>query len=292
MAKTLPVQERRLTVTRVTQWIQRHDESWLFVAMYIGFAVVLSVWLSLFWLVLMVGIHFLFEMIRHSQSRKSWLSLLSIASWEIRLDVALVLLAFAVALYMDAIMGIVGLQSAGRAAVATSTASRVGTRAVAWQRMVRAVVLGFDDVANAIRAIFMRKRGAEEGLPAAVDAVAAPAAATAAADPSPDSDTGGPAVAASNPTASPIGRLPGWGDRWSFWDRLTLGLMGACVIAMVMAPPLTGSTYEEGLETLRQELQPFPGDAHGTGRELETVAHRAHGASWFTGEVIVRVQPW
>jgi len=246
-------------VTRVTEWIQRHDESWLFVAMYIGFAVVLSVWLSLFWLVLMVGIHFLFEIIRHSRTHDGWADRLSMASWEIRLDVALVLLAFAVALYMDAIMGLVGLQSAGRAAVATSTASRVGTRAVAWQRMVRAVVLGFDDVANAIRAIFMRKsqKGAEV-LPAAVGLAATSAVAEGvpvAGGVGPGEASPGVASSSGLPSSS---RLPGWAEPWGFWDRATMGLKGACIAAMVIAPPLTGSTYPAALETLREELKPFP----------------------------------
>jgi len=249
-------------VTRVGQWIQRHDESWLFVAMYIGFAVVLSVWLSLFWLVLMVGIHFLFEVIRHFRTLDSWAARLSMASWEVRLDIALVLLAFAVSLYMDAIMGILGLQSAGRAAVATSTASRVGTRAAAWQRMVRAVVLGFDDVANGFRAIFMRK-GEQTGeeLPAEVEAAATPAVAaaiTAAGEGGPEEASPAMASLSSLPSSN---RLPGWAEPWSFWDRVTMGLMGACLVAMVMAPPLTGSTYPAAVETLRQELQPFPADA-------------------------------
>ena len=234
-------------MTTVSQWIQRHDESWLFVAIYIGFAVVLSVWLSLFWLVLMVGIHFLFEIIRHSRTHDGWVARLSVASWEIRLDVALVLLAFAVALYMDAIMGIVGLQSAGRAAVATSTASRVGTRAVAWQRMVRAVVLGFDDVANAIRAVLMRK--GETAAPAVAGAV--PVAEEG------EPEEVAPAMASSSDLPS-SSRLPGWAEPWGFWDRMTMGLMGACIAAMVIAPPLTGSTYPAALETLREELQPFP----------------------------------
>lgn len=233
------------------RWIRTHDESWLFVAIYIGFAVVLSVWLSLFWLVLMVGIHFAFELVRQSTDFPRWSAVVSMASWEVRVDLALLLLAFAVSLYMDLIMAILGLQSLGRAAVATS---RVGTRAVVWQRAVRAVVLGFDDVANAIRAIFMKKGAASQPAPAAASVGAEPEAPD---DPDPA------------PTTAPDARsrgLPGWGERWGFWDRFTMALSGACVAAMIAAPPLTDSTYGEAVETLREELRPFPQEEENSGQ--------------------------
>lgn len=306
-------------------WIRTHDESWLFVAMYIGFAVVLSVWLSLFWLVLMVGIHFAFELFRQSRVFERPVAVVSMASWEVRVDIALLLLAFAVSLYMDLIMAILGLQSLGRAAVATS---RVGTRAVAWQRAVRAVVLGFDDVANAIRAIFMRKggaaaaagigvegpdptaggtepRGEERGVePAAQmdsttsgeEGMGEPAGAQMSPGPdrevspeaedlgtpgSPSPDRGADdgehrkaaAIEAGAGDRSP--RAPGWGDRWGFWDRFTMALSAACIVAMVAAPPLTDTTWREAAETLREELRPIPppeeaGDDGETGGENDT----------------------
>jgi hypothetical protein len=222
------------------RWIQSHDESWLFVAMYIGFAVVLSVWLSLFWLVFMVVIHLLFELVRQSRMYDQWTAVASMASWEIRVDIALLLLAFAVSLYMDLIMGILGLQSLGRAAVATS---RVGTRAVAWQRAVRAVVLGFDDVINGIRAIFLRKgsSGEEEAE-------------------EPESAPDEAASAPSSTLGEPEPRLPGWGQRWGFWDRFTMVLAAGCLAAMLLAPPLTESTYRDAARTLLEELRPFPND--------------------------------
>jgi hypothetical protein len=235
----------------ILEWIRNHDESWLFVVIYIGFAVVLSVWLSLFWLVLMVGVHLLFEVIRHAASQDRWLPLLSIASWEVRVDVALVLLAFAVSLYMDPIMWALGLQSAGRAASATAAASRVGARAVAWQRMVRGVVLGFDDVANAVRAVFMRKgavAGEADGAGPAPELPGAPRSA-------PEAARAPGAVGRAGPD---VVRAPGWASPWSFWDRMTMGLCGACFVAMLAAPPLTDSSYGKAVETLREELRPFP----------------------------------
>jgi len=241
----------------ILHWVRTHDESWLFVAIYIGFAVVLSVWLSLFWLVLMVGIHFLLEIFRQARDHEVWPAVLSMASWEIRVDLALLLLAFAVSLYMDLIMAILGLQSLGRAAVATS---RVGARAVAWQRAVRAVVLGFDDVANAIRAIFMKKGGASvEAARAGAggDARAMPPSGPAEAAPEVVS-SGDPETETADTSDARRSTVPGWGDRWGFWDRFTMALSAACVIAMVAAPPLTDSTYAQAVETLIEELRPFP----------------------------------
>jgi hypothetical protein len=220
------------------RWIQTHDESWLFVAMYIGFAVVLSVWLSLFWLVAMVVIHFLLEVIRQSRVYEGWAAVASMASWEIRVDIALLLLAFAVSLYMDLIMAVLGLQSLGRAAVATS---RVGARAVAWQRAVRAVVLGFDDVINGVRAIFLKKgsSGAEEPEVA-------------------EGDSGETSPGPSSGPSAPQPPLPGWGQRWGFWDRFTMFLATGCLAAMILAPPLSESTYRDAARTLLEELRPFP----------------------------------
>jgi hypothetical protein len=230
------------TLAGLIRWIQTHDESWLFVAMYIGFAVVLSVWLSLFWLVAMVVIHFLLEVIRQSRVHEGWTAVTSMASWEVRVDLALLLLAFAVSLYMDLIMAVLGLQSLGRAAVATS---RVGARAVAWQRAVRAVVLGFDDVINGIRAIFLRKGSSEARAPEVAE--------------------GAPAESSPAPSSSstePQPRFPGWGQRWGFWDRFTMFLSAGCLAAMVLAPPLTESTYRDAARTLLEELRPFPDDGN------------------------------
>lgn len=49
---------------RIYDWVIRHDDSWLFTVLHIGLAVVLSIWIGLFWLVAVVVVHFAFEIVR------------------------------------------------------------------------------------------------------------------------------------------------------------------------------------------------------------------------------------
>ena len=99
----------------IRNWIINHDDSWLFIIGYIGLAVVLSIWISLFWLVAVVAVHFLFEIVRQHTIHDSWTTIISESLWELKLDIALVLFALVVSLYMDVVLGVAGLQGAARA---------------------------------------------------------------------------------------------------------------------------------------------------------------------------------
>jgi hypothetical protein len=242
-------------------FIAHHDERWLFVAVYISLAVVLSIVLSLFWLVAVAGLHFWLECLRQAQHRQGWREVAGHALWEIKLDVALVLLALAMALYMELILGILGLQSAGRAAAATRV-----VRFTAWERNLRAVILLADDVARVVQIAvsrFLKGRApagpagngvvlASTGGGAAVGAVPGPGA-----DVASGHRAGEPAAAAASGGGS-AAAPPGWREAWSRGDRFTVGLLAASAAAIVAAPLLTDHSWAGATLTLLAELHPFP----------------------------------
>jgi hypothetical protein len=126
-------------------WVLNHDDSWLFIALYIGLAVVLSLAISLFWLVVVVAAHAALEWYVHWREHPSIVHTAARVAWEIKLDMALVVFALALGVYMEFVMGVAGLSAAARGAQATG-------RFVAWQRALRGILLTVDDAAQVARA--------------------------------------------------------------------------------------------------------------------------------------------
>jgi len=126
-------------------WIINHDDSKIFMVLYIGLAVVLSIWISLFWLLAVVGVHFVFELIKEYYESHNIQKSVAKAIWEIKLDIVLVLFAVWLSIYMNFVFGIVGIGAASRALTQT------GARFAAWQRVIRGILLSLDDVAQVAR---------------------------------------------------------------------------------------------------------------------------------------------
>jgi hypothetical protein len=145
------------------QWVRDHDESWIFVVVYLGLAVGLSVFVSLFWLVLVAGLHFLLEIFRQRFYRANRKSVVLHALWEVKLDVGLVLLALMLVLYIEVVLGILGVQSAARAAAVSRAGARIGTRAAAWERNLRTFLLTVDEMIRVGHAgVLLRKKRKED----------------------------------------------------------------------------------------------------------------------------------
>jgi hypothetical protein len=215
-------------------WIVQHDESWIFVAAYIGLAVILSTMISLFWLVAVVGVHFAFEWIRQRRLNPGAVTVLPEVMWELKLDFALILFAFVVTLYMDVVLGVAGLGAATRLASATriGTIARAGVRFQGLERALRGIVLSADDVAQAVtRALGRKSRG--------------------------PADSAAPAVA---PATAASGSVWGsWTLPWTRGDWLTVLFGLACIPLLLATPWLTEHTSASALASLVQELHPFPG---------------------------------
>lgn len=233
------------------EFIAHHDDRWLFVGAYIGLAVVLSIALSLFWLVAVAGLHFGIECLRQAQLRTGRTEVVSHALWEVKLDIALVLLALAMALYMELVLGVLGLQSAARATAATKAGMRA-TRIAAWERNIRAFVLMADDVAVGATRLLRGARASvtgRGGAPAAGES----AVAAVAVDIQPVAAEPAPAAA-----AAVVAAPRGWRERWSFGDRLTVALLVGCALLIVLAPVLTDHDWGGATVALLEQLHPFP----------------------------------
>ncbi len=219
----------------VYAWIVNHDDRWLFTFFYIGLAVVLSIWISLFWLVALVGVHFLFELVRHSRHRTGLSGILLEALWGVKLDVALVLFALVLSLYMEIALGVVGLSSATRAGAVTA---RSGIRFAGWQRLLRGFFLIIDDLAQVARVVGRRRTKPIEPKP------------------NPES-----LFTSSEPVgpAGSISSLNSWTESWSRGDWVAIGLGAICCGLIIAAPWLTNRTLISVVQTLAMELHPFPG---------------------------------
>jgi hypothetical protein len=241
-------------------WVAEHDERWTFVLLYIGLAVLLSVFVSLFWLVVVAAAHFLLECMRQSQRLSGARDVLSGALWEIKLDVGLVLMALILALYVDVVFGLLGLHSAARAGAVARVGLRVGSRAAAWERNIRTALIVVDDALRLGQGAAMvrrRKQGGVGGVDAAgmavaVDAAAAQRAAAAAAE------AAAAKVEAARTAAALAVAVPGWRAPWSLGDRIALALNAVGILLLVAAPLLTSQDLSGVLATLQTQLKPFP----------------------------------
>jgi hypothetical protein len=203
----------------LADWIRNHDESWLFIACYVGLAVVLSVWISLFWLGVVVAGHFALELWR--QKLISPRGYIRRALWEIKLDIALVGMALALAVYMDLLLGVVGAQSAARATAVAQKGLKAGSRFAAWERAIRGFLLSADDVAQVARAAAAR---AARGR-------------------------------------SPVGELPSLSAGplvWSRGDRFAVALGATSLLLILLAPLWTEHTIGSVAALLLEQVRPFP----------------------------------
>lgn len=211
------------------RWIVEHDERWIFIGGYVTLAIVLSIWISLFWLLVVVGVHFAFEWVRQSHRFASRGEVLVEALWETKLDFSLVAFALALSLYIEAIFGLLGLRSAGQMAAAVRVGARAGTRAAGWQSAIRGILLSLDDAVHVVRGLLSRKK------------------------------TNGNEKKGEEETAAPEGP-PGlsFRERWGVGDWFSVALAVACVALILVAPWLTEHTWQTAVATLGQELHPFP----------------------------------
>ena len=219
-------------------WIRDHDEKWLFVGIYLGLAVVLSVFVSLFWLVLIAVLHFGLECIRQARYREGGKEVTLHALWEVKLDVALVLLALTLVLYIDVVLGVLGIQSAARAGAITRASVRLGSRAAAWERNIRTFLLTIDEVLRVGQAAVMfrkKKKSAKVG----------------------GISTGEAAAPALPERYAPAADLA-WRGSWKLGDRVSMTLLVLGTILMLAAPLLTHHDWAGAITILMEELQPFP----------------------------------
>jgi hypothetical protein len=226
----------------IRTWIVDHDESKLFLGLYVGLAVVLSIWISLFWLLAVVAVHFGFELIRQSHRHAGTDRVVIEALWELKLDVALILFALMLTLYMDLVLGVAGLSGAAR----MGAASRAAARFAGWERTLRGLLLSVDDAAQVVRATTVRRRGLSSA--AAAGSAEAGSAETGAAE----------AAGEQQAARTSRSRWGGWAEPYSTGTWIALGLAAVCTALIVAAPWLTPHTAASALQALAAELRPLP----------------------------------
>jgi hypothetical protein len=207
---------------RVLIWVADHDDSWVFMVLYVGLALVLSMWISMFWLVAVVGAHALLE----------WYALgrrgvrehrLGIVLWHLKLDVGLVLVALWLGLYLDTLFGLVGLGAAARAGAQTAA------RVIAWQRTIRGVLMTVDEGAHVVKAV--ATRGAKRKP-----------------------------VPGGTPAAEVVDDRPPWQKPWTRSDKFAVAFTATWAVLILLAPVLTDHSVGSALATLAADLHPWPGD--------------------------------
>ncbi len=219
-------------------WIIQHDDSKIFVVLYIALAVTLSIFISLFWLVFVVGVHFIFEWLRQRHLLPDGgFQIFARVLWELKLDIALILFAFVVTVYMEFILGVAGLSAASRLGQAGKIGLKGGTKFAGWQRAIRGFLLSVDDAAQVLRSMSGVKKSGASNNP-------------------------------NNPEAKHISQLVdghekicrwgGWQAEWSCWDRISLAFAVLCFLLLGIAPWVTEHTFFTVLHAISLELRPFP----------------------------------
>lgn len=142
--------------TPVKRWITHHDERWSFILIYVGAAILLSIYANLFWIVMLMLGHYALEIWRHIVigMKKPFLQ----ALWHVKLDIALVLFAIVVSLYAEVVMAALGIGQAARAGQAMRGA-QVLTRFAIVERGLRIFFLTIDDITRIGIIIWKRMKG-------------------------------------------------------------------------------------------------------------------------------------
>lgn len=130
---------------KIYQWVVDHDDRISFIFVYVGGAILLSVFMNLFWVACLMLLHLSLEVWRHIVLGHRYP--LGQALWCVKLDISLVLFALVVALYSDMIFGLLGIGQAARAARAVAGMEML-TRITIIERGVKVLFLTIDDISR------------------------------------------------------------------------------------------------------------------------------------------------
>ncbi len=235
-------------MTAWQRFVREHDDRRSFVVAYIALALVLSIWISLFWLVAVVSVHVGLELGRHQALGCAPGRALKAALWETKLDWALVLFALVVSVYIDTVLGLVGLGSAARL---SAGAARGGARFLSWKTALRTALLSADDAAQVVRAIARRSAKSPQSRSIGDTALAHTAAHTTLVD---GHGAGENATGAAKSLHPP----EPWRQSWALGDKFAVTLGAAAALLLGFSPWLTASSVSEIAARLLGELHPWP----------------------------------
>lgn len=209
----------------IIDWIHEHDDRLSFVILYIGGAIALSVWMNLFWVIMLMLCHFGLEIVRGRLIGER--HPLPHALWEVKLDIALVLFAIVVALYSEHVLAALGIGQAARAGQAATRGVQFASRFAVVERALRVALLTMDDIARLIQAAikFKNRRAVPEP------------------ETGPAPDSGDPEAVA--------------GERMTTGDIVTLAFGATCILLIMLMPTLLGTTPDQLGDQILEELSPY-----------------------------------
>lgn len=207
-------------LAHVRTWTIDHDDRRSFVWPYFCISIVAGCFLSLFWLALLMAVHFGMEFYRQRTMGGS--RVFFRAAWEVKLDFALLLISVAISVYMDAAFGVLGI---GRA---SATVARAGARVALIQKIIRPVLLSLDDVFRILGMLFTARgigRSLEHADAVVVESEEAP-----------------------------------WAGTWSWGDRISIGIGVLSLVLLALSPAASGHDADAVLRIVVDEFRPFSVD--------------------------------
>jgi len=232
-------------------WVKDHDSNKVFLFLYIGLSLVLSIVFGLFWLLLFVFFHFLIEMFANKRRNRSFIWVFFQSIWEVKLDFGLVLFAICLSLYLDFIFGIAGIgvgaravaqtgktaiQSTSRIANSSGNILQTATRFAGWQRIVRSFLLTIDDFGIAIRGAFSRQKSHIKHVTHLENIK--------------KEEVYKPEKIGTNST--------NWSKKWQTGDILSFVFGCFCLILILVSPIILQKSIDDIIRIIRVELHPFP----------------------------------
>lgn len=132
----------KINAEKIVEWVVDHDDRMSFTILYVGLAVCLSIFMSLFWVASLMLCHLGLEVFRHRVLGHDYPLLQAL--WDVKLDISLVLFALVIALYSDMIFGFLGLAQATRAVAGV----KLLTRVTILERAIKVFFLTVDDLSR------------------------------------------------------------------------------------------------------------------------------------------------
>lgn len=100
---------------RILRWMVDHDDKRLFLFGYVGLTLFLTIGISLFWLCLLVSIHFTFECLKkYYDGAGSFRRIVSWSAWDTKFDLALVSMALVLLVVTEVSFGFAGVAGFSR----------------------------------------------------------------------------------------------------------------------------------------------------------------------------------
>lgn len=238
-------------------WVIQHDDSWLFIGAYVALAVVLSIY-SLFWLLVVVGVHFALELGRQAARFDTRREVVAEAVWEVKLDLGLTVLALALTLYLPVVFGVLGLSSAraaaGTRAAASAKRATKGAHAVRGaksasklEKVVRAVLMNVDEAVLLLRG-FVGGKAAKETTEATGEELTREDNAATRQDETDESQE----LEIERPDET------SWSRSWGKWSWASIMVLVVSTLLILGAPLLPRYTPELVVEKILLEMEPFP----------------------------------